>query len=88
MDQQGHRAVQADGRPDQRDHGTEMVDPTTRQKVGASDIPEVILEQIENFDDQVDQGLQGPASSSRVDPQPVLAAHRGVENREAARSRT
>jgi DNA-directed RNA polymerase subunit beta len=30
--------------------GTEMVDPTTRQKVGASDIPEVILEQIENFD--------------------------------------
>ncbi len=29
--------------------GTEMVDPTTRQKVGASDIPEVILEQIENF---------------------------------------
>ncbi len=30
--------------------GTEMVDPSTRQKVGASDIPEVILEQIENFD--------------------------------------
>ncbi|UCD75607.1 MAG: DNA-directed RNA polymerase subunit beta, partial [Phycisphaerales bacterium] len=29
--------------------GTEMVDPTTRQRVGASDIPEVILEQIENF---------------------------------------
>ncbi|MCZ6811124.1 MAG: DNA-directed RNA polymerase subunit beta [Planctomycetota bacterium] len=30
--------------------GTEMVDPSTRQKVGASDIPEVILEQIETFD--------------------------------------
>jgi DNA-directed RNA polymerase subunit beta len=29
--------------------GTEMVDPTTRQKVGKSDIPEVILEQIETF---------------------------------------
>ncbi|TVQ51931.1 MAG: DNA-directed RNA polymerase subunit beta [Phycisphaerales bacterium] len=29
--------------------GSEMVDPYTRQKVGASDIPEVILEQIENF---------------------------------------
>ena len=29
--------------------GTEMVDPNTRQKVGASDILEVILEQIENF---------------------------------------
>ena len=27
-----------------------MVDPNTRQKVGASDIPEVILEQIRSFD--------------------------------------
>jgi DNA-directed RNA polymerase subunit beta len=32
--------------------GTEMVDPSTRQKVGASDIPEVILEQIENFNEK------------------------------------
>ena len=32
--------------------GTEMIDPSTRQKVGASDIPEVILEQIENFDNK------------------------------------
>ncbi len=30
--------------------GSEMVDPSTRQKVGASDIPEVIIEQIQNFD--------------------------------------
>ena len=30
--------------------GTQMVDAATRQKVGASDIPEVILEQIDNFD--------------------------------------
>jgi DNA-directed RNA polymerase subunit beta len=30
--------------------GTAMVDPNTRQKVGASDIPEVILEQIRTFD--------------------------------------
>jgi DNA-directed RNA polymerase subunit beta len=29
--------------------GTEMVDPMTRQKVGASDIPEVIIEQIKTF---------------------------------------
>ena len=29
---------------------SEMVDPSTRQKVGASDIPDVIVEQIENFD--------------------------------------
>ncbi len=32
--------------------GTEMVDPMTRQKVGASDIPEVILEQIQTFSDK------------------------------------
>jgi DNA-directed RNA polymerase subunit beta len=32
--------------------GTEMVDPSTRQKVGASDIPDVILEQIEGFTDK------------------------------------
>ncbi len=30
--------------------GSPMVDPSTRQKVGASDIPEVIMEQIANFD--------------------------------------
>ena len=30
--------------------GTEVVDPMTRQKVGASDIPEVILEQVKTFD--------------------------------------
>jgi len=29
--------------------GTPMIDPSTRQKVGQSDVPEVILEQIENF---------------------------------------
>jgi DNA-directed RNA polymerase subunit beta len=29
--------------------GTPMVDPSTRQKVGASDIGEIVLEQIENF---------------------------------------
>jgi len=32
--------------------GTAMVDPSTRQKVGASDLPEVILEQIETFSDK------------------------------------
>lgn len=30
--------------------GTDMVDPMTRQKVGASDITEVIIEQIQTFD--------------------------------------
>jgi DNA-directed RNA polymerase subunit beta len=30
--------------------GSPMIDPSTRQKVGASDLMEVILEQIENFD--------------------------------------
>ena len=32
--------------------GTEMVDPSTRQKVGLSDIPEVILEQIDGFSEK------------------------------------
>jgi DNA-directed RNA polymerase subunit beta len=32
--------------------GTPMVDPTTRQKVGASDIAEVVLEQIAGFSDK------------------------------------
>jgi len=32
--------------------GTEMVDPSTRQKVGHSDIPEVILEQIDGFSEK------------------------------------
>ena len=32
--------------------GGEMVDPTTRQKVGASDIPDVILEQIDGFSEK------------------------------------
>ncbi len=30
--------------------GSELVDPSTRQRVGASDIAEVIIEQIQNFD--------------------------------------
>ena len=30
-----------------------MVDPNTRQKVGKSDLPEVIMEQVENFQEQV-----------------------------------
>ncbi len=33
-----------------------MVDPNTRQKVGHSDLPEVILEQIETFDGHVKEG--------------------------------
>ncbi|MBC8309996.1 MAG: DNA-directed RNA polymerase subunit beta [Phycisphaerales bacterium] len=32
--------------------GTEMVDPATRQKVGLSDIPEVIIEQIDGFSEK------------------------------------
>jgi DNA-directed RNA polymerase subunit beta len=32
--------------------GTEMVDPSSRQRVGISDIPEVIMEQIEGFSEK------------------------------------
>ena len=31
----------------------EMVDPNTRQRVGKSDVPEVIMEQVDNFEEQV-----------------------------------
>jgi DNA-directed RNA polymerase subunit beta len=46
--------------------GTEMVDPTTRQKVGASDIPEVILEQIENFNDKWVKGSKDAKADALV----------------------
>ncbi len=38
--------------------GTPMVDPTTRQKVAASDLPEVVLEQIDNFNDKWVKGAK------------------------------
>ena len=41
--------------------GTEIVDPSTRQKVGASDIPDVIMEQIEGFN--ADRWIKGSKDS-------------------------
>jgi DNA-directed RNA polymerase subunit beta len=46
--------------------GTEMVDPSTRQKVGASDIPEVILEQIDNFNEKWMKGSADSRESAKV----------------------
>ncbi len=46
--------------------GTPMVDPTTRQKVGASDINEVILEQIENFNDKWMKGGKDAKDKAEV----------------------
>ena len=46
--------------------GTEMVDPSTRQKVGASDIPEVILEQISNFDPKWIKGSKEAKEKAEV----------------------
>jgi len=45
---------------------TEMVDPSTRQKVGQSDIPEVILEQIENFSEKWMKGSAEARESAKV----------------------
>ncbi|MEX2671706.1 MAG: DNA-directed RNA polymerase subunit beta [Phycisphaeraceae bacterium] len=42
--------------------GTPMIDPTTRQKVGASDIDEIILEQIRNFNLK---WVKGPKASQQ-----------------------
>jgi len=46
--------------------GAEMVDPSTRQKVGASDIDEVILEQIENFSDKWMKGSKEARDAALV----------------------
>ena len=46
--------------------GSEMVDPSTRQKVGASDIPEVILEQVENFDLKWIKGSKDARSQAEI----------------------
>jgi DNA-directed RNA polymerase subunit beta len=46
--------------------GAEMVDPSTRQKVGASDIPGVILEQIENFNDKWMKGSKEAREAALV----------------------
>ncbi|MED5507719.1 MAG: DNA-directed RNA polymerase subunit beta, partial [Planctomycetota bacterium] len=46
--------------------GSEMVDPSTRQKVGASDIAEVILEQIENFSDKWIKGSKEACEEALV----------------------
>ncbi|MBL9118737.1 MAG: DNA-directed RNA polymerase subunit beta [Phycisphaerae bacterium] len=45
---------------------TEMVDPSTRQKVGQSDIPEVILEQIENFNEKWMKGSAEARETAKV----------------------
>ncbi len=60
--------------------GSEMVDPSTRQKVGKSDNPDVILEQIEKFNTDWIKGNkeskeQGMNAYSRFWPR-VLAVHK------------
>ena len=56
--------------------GTEMVDPSTRQKVGASDIAEVILEQIENFNDKWIKGSKESREARQAEKRHVLATNR------------
>ncbi len=46
--------------------GTPMVDPTTRQKVGASDIPEVVMEQIAGFSDKWMKGSKESKEKAEV----------------------
>ncbi len=67
--------------------GSEMVDPSTRQKVGASDIPEVILEQIENFDLRWVKGAKdAKAEGERIHAQfwPRISALRKEKDRKLA----
>jgi len=46
--------------------GAEMVDPSTRQRVGASDIPEVIIEQIENFSEKWIKGSKEAKEKAQI----------------------
>lgn len=46
--------------------GTPMVDPVTRQKVGASDLPEVLLEQIEGFSDKWMKGSKEAKEKAEI----------------------
>ncbi|MFN9076518.1 MAG: DNA-directed RNA polymerase subunit beta, partial [bacterium] len=46
--------------------GTEMVDPATRQKVGSSDIPGVIVEQIANFNEKWMKGSAEAREQAKV----------------------
>jgi DNA-directed RNA polymerase subunit beta len=43
-----------------------MVDPSTRQRVGASDIPEVIIEQIENFSEKWIKGSKEAKEKAQI----------------------
>jgi DNA-directed RNA polymerase subunit beta len=46
--------------------GTEMVDPSTRQKVGASEVPMVIIEQIDNFNEKWMKGSAEARETAKV----------------------
>ena len=46
--------------------GTDMVDPSSRQKVGASDIPDVIIEQIETFSEKWIKGSKESREQAEV----------------------
>ena len=46
--------------------GTEMVDPSTRQKIGASDIPDVIIEQINGFSEKWIKGSKESRDQAMV----------------------
>jgi DNA-directed RNA polymerase subunit beta len=46
--------------------GTEMVDPSTRQKVGASEVPGVIIEQIDNFNEKWMKGSAESREQAKV----------------------
>jgi len=67
--------------------GTPMIDPNTRQKVGASDIPEVILEQIRTFDVRWAKGSKesrGQAEMLHKQFWPRIAAIGAEKNRKVS----
>jgi DNA-directed RNA polymerase subunit beta len=65
--------------------GSEMVDPSTRQKVGASDIPEVILEQLENFTDKWIKGSKESRETAIAEKNRFWPRIEGIEKEKQRR---
>ena len=64
---------------------SEMIDPSTRQKVGASDIPEVIMEQLENFNDKWIKGSKDARETAIAEKNRFWPRIEGIEKEKQRR---
>ena len=64
---------------------SEMIDPSTRQKGGASDIPEVIMEQLENFNDKWIKGSKDARETAIAEKNRFWPRIEGIEKEKQRR---